>query len=263
MGKMRTGMIILLCALLVGCTGGENEGEVDESRNVEQEENEAVGNDTEESGNVKEAKGENAERGELVSAGEFMDYYGMEEGEIPEDYLEDFISYRQLTKGDLSGLNYDVMAGELYERGVTFGKKVTDLLAGEETELSKDDDFSDVAYVVMLKEVYVNGTDMAQMRASVLEVESGKVFVTDNVTNDYEAEECVRELSNGEVSECFLELRDMITEEWNTYHSVEGKKYDWRLHIVKENGSIISFSGEGPDEKWYPGFMQWCEDYME
>ncbi len=49
----------------------------------------------------------------------------------------------------------------------------------------------------------------------------------------------------------------------NIYHSIEGEGYGWRLHVVMENGVVISFRGEGTDEEWHPGFMQWCEDYME
>lgn len=262
-----------MCVWLAGCGNGmaENDShsagegmeesmEPGEAEGLAAEKDESAVSGTIEGGAEKRNEGI---EGELVSAEEFMDYYGMEEGEIPEDYLEDFIRHRQLAKEDLSQLNYDVMAGELYERGVTFGKKVMDLIAGEEAELSDGDDFSDAAYVVMMKERYMDGTDMVQMRAAVLEAESGKVFVTDKVTDDYEAGECVRELSNGEVSECLLALRDMITGEWNDYHEVKGKEYDWTLCIVKENGDVISFKGEGPDEGFHPGFEQWCGKYLE
>lgn len=265
---------VCMCVWLAGCGNGvaENDSrgmgeDMEESREPGEAEGltEEIKDRSEGSGTMEgraEEKNEEIE-GELVSTGEFMDYYGMEEGEITEDYLEAFISHRQLAKGDLSELNYDVMARELYERGVTFGKKVADLIAGEEAELSEEDDFSDAAYVVMMKESYMDGTDMVQMRAAVLEAESGKVFVTDKVTDDYEAGECVRELSNGEVLECFLALRDMITEEWNDYHEVEGKEYDWTFCVVKENGDVISFKGEGPDEEFHPGLEQWCGKYLE
>lgn len=264
MGKMRAGMVILVCALLVGCTGGENTGDVDERRNVEWEENEAGENETEESGNVeKEVEGGIAEQGELVSAAVFAEYYGMEKGEVPVDYLEEFIEHRQLTEDSLSERNYDAMVRELYERGVTFGSSAAELIAGKRTELSEEDDFSDVAYVVLQKDVYEAGTDMAKAQITVLEVENRKVYSGMDINDDYTVAKDVKEFSEEAVGECLLGLRDIITEDWNTYHSVEGKEYDWKLHIVKKDGAVISFSGEGPDEEWNRGFMQWCEDYME
>lgn len=260
MGKMRLGILagVLGCALIVGCGAGEMAEE-------------SVGSSTESSmespadeTGLDEKRIESVEEGELVSAAEFSDYYGMEEGEIPEDYLEAFIGHRQLTEGALSERNYDAMVRELYERGVTFGSTVSELISGEEEAFSEDDDFSDVAYIVLQKDRYEDGTDMVTPQLVILEVENQKVYITKmNVTDDYTTEENVRELSKEDVGECLLRLRDMITKDWDNYHSVEGKAYDWKLHVVKADGTVISFSGEGPDEEFHPGFVKWCEDYLE
>lgn len=261
-----------ICIGLAGCGNGGVENEPDNVKSVIEsvEEEEAEGlapvmeeNDKGESGGAEDVGARGEIEGELVSAGEFVEYYGMEEGEIPEDYLDGFIVHRGITREGLSELNYDVMVRELYERGVTFGKKIADLIAGKEAEFSKEDDFSDAAYVVLLKEAYVDGSDLVQMEAFVLDVENGKVFVTDHVMNDYEAEGNVRELSDEEVSKCLLELRDLVTEEWKEHHEVEGKVFDWTLYVVKEEGEVISFSGEGPDEAFHPGFDKWYGKYLE
>lgn len=37
---------------------------------------------------------------------------------------------------------------KMHERGVTFGRKIVDLIQGEVVSLSEKDDFSDVAYIV-------------------------------------------------------------------------------------------------------------------
>lgn len=257
-------LVGVMCGGMIGCgnVAGEMDGgsvlegeKAGEERVLAEEEDGSVG-----SGGI---EGSEALEGELVSVREFMEYYGMERGEVPEDYLEGFIGHRGIMKEELSELNYDVMVRELYERGVTFGKKITDLTAGDEAVFSKEDDFSDAAYVVLLKEAYEDGNDMVSMEAFVLEVENGKVFVTDHVMNDYEAEGSMRELSDEEVSKCLLELRDMVTEEWNDYHEAEGKAFDWTLYIVKYDGEMISFRGEGPDEEFHPGFEKWCGKYLE
>lgn len=266
MNKMRMGVVILVCILLTGCQNGSKDAEG--KRNVENtaaDEREG----TEEAGAVTTAEADNTEKEsatqqELVSVAEFVEYYGMEEGAVPSDYLEGFIGHRQLTRDSLSERNYDAMVKELYERGVTFGSTAAELIAGERAELSEEDDFSDVAYVVLQKDVYVDGSDMAEPQVVVLEVENRKVYATEkNVTDDYTAAENVKELSEADVRECLLELRAIITEDWKQYHGIEKKEYGWKLHIVKEDGAVISFSGEGPDEEYHPGFAQWCEDYLE
>lgn len=253
MEKMRFDILVvaLVCGLLVGCGNKKNDGNAGGSPVAEIE--------------VKEdAEPENVRQGEPVSAAEFVEYYGMERGEVPVDYLEGFIGHRQLTRDSLSERNYDVMVRELYDRGVTFGSSAAELIAGKRMEFLEEDDFSDVAYIVLQKDVYEDGTDMAYGQVSVLEVENQRVYAAGiNMNDDYTVAEDVRELSEEETGECLSELRNIITGDWNTYHSIEGKEYGWMLHVVKEDGAVISFSGEGPDEEWHPGFVQWCEDYMK
>lgn len=250
MRKIVLGIMTFLCVMLVGCETGETNQETGDVVVIEE-------------GISEEVSVEPAASEELVSVEEFKEYYQMGD-DVPGDYIEAFIQHRQLTRDSLGERNYDVMVKELYARGLTFGSKIADLIGGEEVQISEEDDFSDVAYIVIQKDIYENGTDLCTPQNIVLEIDNQKVYVTEkSVTEDYTTEENVRDISEEEIKECLQELRSMISDEWNSYHTVESKTYNWRLSIVKEDGSQIYYQGEGTDEVFHPGLEQWCQDYLE
>lgn len=250
MRKIVLAMTTLLCVVLIGCETGERNQETGDAVATEE-------------GTSGEVSIEPAVSEDLVSVEEFKEYYQMGD-DVPEDYIEAFIQHRQLTKDSLGEQNYDAMVKELYGRGLTFGPKITDLIAGEAVQLSEEDDFSDVAYIVMQKGIYEDGTDICTPQNVVLEVDNQKVYVTEkNVTEDYTIEENVRDISEEEITECLQKLRSMISDEWNSHHTTESRTYSWKLSIVKEDGSQICYQGEGPDEVFHPGLEQWCQDYLE
>jgi len=166
-----------------------------------------------------------------------------------------------LTKDMLGELNYDQMLIKMYERGLTFGTKIIDLIQGEVISLSDNDDFSDVAYIVLSKEQYLDGTDTSVEENVILEVENQKLYITSQTVNeDYTTSENVRALSGESIREYVQQLRSIITDEWQQYHHIENKECSWKLYIVKEEGSLIYYEGESVDEMNHPGFEDWCKN---
>lgn len=265
MRKITIGIMIFFCAMLASCgTKDLNQEVEEETENSIMDVTQTEFGTTQEDGNTGEASGKQTASGKLVSTVEFIEYYQMQENDVPSDYLAAFIQHRQLTMDSLGERAYDAMVKKLYERGVTFGSTITDLISGKVVQLSQEDDFTDVAYIVINKDIYMDGTDMSAPQNIVLEVDNRKIYITQkNVTDDYTTEENVRDISEQDIKECLQKLRSMITADWNSGHEVEGKTYGWRLHIVKHDGSVISYQGEGIDEVFHPGLEQWFQTFFE
>lgn len=261
MRRVIIGIMMLLCTFLVACEGREVNQEIQDEmgdntmnelqQEVETKEDIDVTNETSE---------ERISAEELVDVSDFMDYYKMQNEDVPTDYIIAFIEDKQLTKEMLGDLNYGEMVIKMYERGVIFGTKITDLINGEVVSLSEEDDFSDVEYIVICKELYENGTDMSSEENVVLEVENRKIYITQkSVLDVYTSEENAREVSQEDITAYVQQLRNIITDNWTQYHQVEDKVYDWRLYIVKNDGSVIYYEGEAIDEDNHPGFEEWCK----
>ncbi len=264
MRKLFVLFILVLVIVLVGCRNkdrtdnmhnDETIGTTDSIGNISQE-NEKTGDRTKMQSGIESNYPE-----ELIKVNEFMDYYKIQDTDIPVDYIESFIRDKQLTKDMLGERNYDQMLIKMYERGVTFGTKIVDLIQGEVISLSDNDDFSDVAYIVLSKEQYLDGTDTSVEENDILEVENQKMYITSQTVNeDYTTSENVRALSGESIREYVQQLRSIITDEWQQYHHIENKECSWKLYIVKEEGCLIYYEGESVDEMNHPGFEDWCKN---
>lgn len=262
MQKIKNVIMLAFLIALVGCGCNTPQGKesVVEDKNTEQADTLL----TEDDRDSEITTGVDEQNYEQVSADEFLTYYHMDKGTVPLDYLEAFIAYRQLTKESLSERNYDVMVKKMYDKGVSFGDSIIGLISGSEISYDVQDDFTDVTYIIINKDIYEYGTDLATMQNIILDVKNNKIYEVGDMNTDYAANGKTKEISEQSATDCVEKLRTMITDDWKEFHPVaDDKTYSFKIYVVKQNGTLICFEGEGIDEVYHPGLEEWIQSLQQ
>ena len=247
MKKIRyIGFVLLLVVLLFAVACDETE---------EQENTENVSEISEE---------ESMEDSEVVyvTAEEYREFYGLSEDFVPPEYLEEYLVAHPRTFEMLTQCNDYVSVEYFYNEGHVFGCDVSELINGNRRYATEEDDFTDVTHIILQCEEPINGTEFHQSYSIIIDKERNMYYLDlgDIAIYDYTKSEFSRYMDTETIDTLLEELRGLIIPEWEEPETLAAHNHvRWRLFLVKEDETVIEYTGYDPDEEGHPGFHEWFD----
>lgn len=198
----------------------------------------------------------------LVSVQEFIEYYNFANEDISEDYIEAYIEEYEIAPEMLDDENYDEKLVSAFELGLTYGHDILTLLSAPQINLEEDDDLTDLEYLIMINDIFTGVSDLTEQQFIIIDAKEGKYYYSENdISRDYTEAEVIKDISTEEINEYISSLRSIISPEWEHPVSIgDQATYLWDLYLVKRNGKIIKYMGEGVDEEKHPGLHDWYQN---
>ena len=121
---------------------------------------------------------------EVVTVEEFKDFYSLENTEIPDKYIEDFIDRHSICYEDLAIRRYDLILQRLSDAGVNYEKDINNLISGPSVDSI---DYDNLTHCIMIVAREMGYDDLFTQEYIVLDINDSKLYVsTDNIMSNYE-----------------------------------------------------------------------------
>jgi len=258
--------IVVLCLLFlaVGCDYGNANMEENktEKKNVTVELNEPTiktEKDTTLEGTTLDGEKSKIAK-ELVTVDEFKKFYGIEDTEIPDEYIEKFIGFYGYSLEDLKNLkgNQFLILKKHYEEGKVYGYSLANKFGTKNVKPdTKIEDFIyNTDYIYFDFAHYTSSTDACYFDKMVIDFKHKIICYGGDEFNYSDGENILKaNLSDEEISE----IREEIVKHINTNNMASELKpternyYSFNLWFISDKDGNVGVRGYGFDEKGYPG----------
>ena len=112
---------------------------------------------------------------ELISKEEFIQYYNMSDEEATKYDIEGFIEEKGITSADLEKTHYDVILKNEAMNGVVYGNNVEQYIHYGYRAATKDDNYVEANYIILLKEVPLE-EGLIEKKAVVVDLKKYKIY---------------------------------------------------------------------------------------
>ena len=264
---MRTINSILICfivlAVSVGCkevpTGAVNDNDINLAEDKE------IMMTTED-----EAEKNIIGKIELISVDEFKNKYNLDDGEIPDEYIERYIDCYGYSKSDLNNslVNHGAKLKDDYEKGIVYGYSLdTRLMVSNLIDKSNlsDEFYDNTEYIFIEFTRSLKTTDANKFELMSIDLKNLKIYYGGDRRNYSDAEGIKSaELTEEDKKNICEEIRTHININAPDGRSREMEDYSFKLWIFSENNQYVGFESTDKDEKGFPGFdTYWKELYKK
>lgn len=200
---------------------------------------------------------------QLVDSETFMEYFGIEESEIPKEYVVDFVTEFGLTEEDIKDSNFGEQIIKQYNNGKVYGKDLGVLFRGENSSLSLDE-YMQEADLIYIDFEMRGDSDISFEKQFILDIKNQKAYFSELSVSDYIDAEKSAALSDTEVQNIRQEFSKHIEENKGVGDYGISGEYSFIIKMKAEDYSVKMYDGDSGDEEHFPGFdSYWKELYNE
>lgn len=201
---------------------------------------------------------------ELISKEEFIQYYNMSDEEATKYDIEGFIEEKGITSADLEKTHYDVILKNEAMNGVVYGNNVEQYIHYGYRAATKDDNYVEANYIILLKEVPLE-EGLIEKKAVVVDLKKYKIYY-DCLLNDISTALVTVDITDENISDIVKILNDMHLPEWPENINIRRNdcEYSWMLGIVMNKKDVIRYDGNIPYSTIeYEGVFTQLIDYTD
>ena len=198
----------------------------------------------------------------IVSVEEFMEYYGVEDTDIPREYILDYIIYYRFNKASLTKNDYWAELSKDYENGVIYRTSANSILYGVPSDLPLEE-YIKTADVILIEFKMSYGSELQYGRRVAIDLKDKKIYYSTKNMPDYADADMCADLTDEDVQSIRAELPKHILEK---QEEVSGYNLDYSFEIMMKDSEYNNkfYRGYSGDEINYPGFdAYWKELYKK
>ncbi len=252
MSKIRYAVLLLLSVLMLFCMACDEAEEYENTENVSE---------------ISEEESMEDSEVVYVTAEEYREFYGLSEDFVPPEYLEEYLVAHPRTFEMLTQCNDYVSVEYFYNEGHVFGCNINELINGKKMYATEEDDFSDVTHIIIKTYQLVAGTENEYISYTyVIDRERNMYYRHrgNGAEYDYTKSDNAYEMDDENIDTLLGELKGIIKPEWIKTEYIDSYKVtEWKLYLVKEDETVIAYTGYDPDEEGHPGFGEWLDKIQE
>lgn len=210
-----------------------------------------------------EISAENEKMNQIINVDDFMEYYNISEGEVPRDYVGNYICHYRLCYEDMQKDQKNLWGNKVisaYKAGDDLDKYLGSMFHGPESELSLED-YMDNADIIAFEFNMVRGQESNKM---LIDLKNEKIYFTRKSSEEYKEFEMQANLTDDDVKRIREELPKHIVEGkgYGTYGI--SQEYYFRIHLRADDYSTKFYNNDYGDEEHFPGFDDyWKSLYRE
>lgn len=195
----------------------------------------------------------------IVSVSDFKKNCGLHDGEIPDEYIEEFIDRFRVTYGFMEQTDYLEKIRYCYGNETNIGYSIMNKIGGPESTEALGTFAYESEYIFIQFEI--PSGEASLFTGMVIDFKHNGIYYGYDM-NNYSNSECSCELEPADKERICTELVSHIHDSEYKENSIEGTKYYFRIWFIDAEGNHKQYSGDGGDEFNFPGLDEYIKDTL-